>query len=185
MKFPFITGKIVTLQGLEIEDLNYLKKWLCNSQVTNFLEQGIFPPSIEQLSKQYETESEKNISFMVFLKNQNTPIGWGGLYEINWIKRSAELRFFIGDPKHWNLTSALESFKLLLEYAFNKLNLHKISAGANIENKNSWKIIERVGFVKEGTIRDTVYKNGRYYDAYFYSILRNEFEKLYGIKTKK
>ena len=94
------------------------------------------------------------------------------------------LRFFIGDTKFWNMTSALESFKLLLEYSFKKLNLHKVTAGANVENKNSWKIIERIGFVKEGTIRDTIYRNGKYYDAYFYSILRNEYQKIYDSKSK-
>ncbi|MBT5772300.1 MAG: GNAT family N-acetyltransferase [Flavobacteriaceae bacterium] len=184
MNFSFLTGNSVYLRGLEKDDLIYLKEWLCDEKVTHYLESGVWPLSIEQLDKQYLNELNNNISFLVILKNQDKPIGWGGLYDINWIKRSAELRFFIGDTKFWNMTSALESFKLLLEYSFKKLNLHKVTAGANVENKNSWKIIERIGFVKEGTIRDTIYRNGKYYDAYFYSILRNEYQKIYDSKSK-
>lgn len=184
MKFSFLNGNSVYLRGLEKDDLIYLKEWLCNEKVTHYLEFGVFPPSIEQLAKQYDNESNNDISFLVVLKNRDKPIGWGGLYDINWIKRSAELRFFIGETKFWNMTSALDSFKLLLEYSFKKLNLHKVTAGANVENKNSWKILERIGFVKEGTIRDTIYRNGKYYDAYFYSILRNEYQKIYDAKSK-
>ena len=184
MKFSFLTGNSVYLRGLEKDDLIYLKEWLCNEKVTHYLEFGVWPPSIEQLSKQYENDSNDDVSFLVVSKNGDKPIGWGGLYDINWIKRSAELRFFIGDTKFWNMTFTLESFQLLLEYSFKKLNLHKVTAGANVENKNSWKVIERIGFVKEGTIRDTIYRNGKYYDAYFYSILINEYEKIYNSKSK-
>lgn len=179
MKFSFLTGKSVYLRGLEEDDLVHLKEWLCNEKVTHYLEFGAWPPSIEQLTKQYVSDTKNEVSFLVLSKNRDKPIGWGGLYEINWIKRSAELRFFIGETKFWNMTIALESFKLLLDYSFKKLNLHKVTAGANVENKNSWKIIERVGFVKEGTLRDAVFRNGKYYDAYIYSILEKEFDKSY------
>jgi len=185
MNHAFLTGKTVYLQGLEKDDLPNLKKWICDENVTRFLESGIFPPSIDQLVENYEHEikNQNNIPFLVISRKENLPIGWGGLYEINWIKRSAELRFFIGETKFWKMTAALESEKLLLQYAFETLNMHKVTGGANVENKGSWKVIERVGFVKEGILRDTVYRNGKYYDAYIYSMLRNEYDKLYGTKS--
>ena len=184
MKYAFLTGETVYLRGLEKDDLPNLKNWLCDEKVTRFLESGTFPSSIEQFIEQYENEikNQKNVLFLVMSKKENIPIGWGGLYEINWIKRSAELRFFIGETQFWKITAALESEKLLLQYAFETLNMHKVTGGANVENKGSWKIIERIGFVKEGVLRDSVYRNGKYYDVYIYSMLRNEYEKLYGVK---
>jgi len=187
MKNAFLTGKTVYLRGMEKEDLQLLKKWICDEKVTHYLETGALPPSIERLNEEYEQElkTQKNISFLVISKKKDIPIGWGGLYIIDWIKRSSELRFFIGETKYWNMTAALESEKLLFQYAFEKLNLHKVFAGANVENKGSWKVLERLGFVKEGVFRDTVYRNGKYYDAYMYSILRSEYDKIYGSKSKR
>ena len=182
MEYAFLIGKSVYLRGLEKNDLSNLKKWISDEKVTKFLETGYFPPSDEKLFEQYENEMklQKDVSFLVLSKKENIPIGWGGLYEINWIKRSAELRFFIGETKFWKITAALESEKLLLQYAFEKLNLHKVTGGANVENKGSWKIIERIGFVKDGVLRDSVFRNGRYYDVYTYSMLEDEYVKLYG-----
>jgi RimJ/RimL family protein N-acetyltransferase len=139
---------------------------------------------MELLNEEFDNglKTQKDIAFLVISKKKDVSIGWGGLYNIDWIKRSAELRFFIGNTEFWKMTAALESEKLLLEYGFDKLNLHKITGGANVENKGSWKVIERVGFVKEGVFRDAVYRNGKYYDAFMYSILRTEYEKLYGKK---
>jgi len=186
MKHPFLTGNTVYLRGLERSDLELLKRWISDEKVTHYLETGTFPLSIERLNEDYENElkNQKDISFLVIFKKSDTPIGWGGLYNTDWIKRSSELRFFIGETKHWKLTAALESQKLLLQYAFEKLNLHRVTGGANVENKGSWKVLERIGFVKEGVFRDVVYRNGKYYDAYMYSMLRKEYEKLYLNKTK-
>jgi len=170
------------MRGMERTDLEFLKKWISNEKVTHYLETGDRPPTIERLNEQFdrESKSQNDIPFMVIHQKGNVPIGWGGLYDINWIKRSCEMRFFIGETKYWKLTAVLESEKLLIQYAFEKLNLHKVRAGANIENKGSWKVLEREGFVKEGVFRDSVYRNGKYYDVYVYSMLRKEYDKLYG-----
>lgn len=187
MKYAFLTGKTVYLRSLEKDDLCNIKKWLCDEKVTKFLESGTFPPYNDKLIEQYENENktQNNVPFLVVSKKENIPIGWAGLYNIDWIKRSSELRFFIGETQFWKMTAALETEKLLLEYAFEKLNMHKVTGGANVENKGSWKIIERAGFVKEGILRDNVYRNGKYYDVYIYSILISEYKKLYGIKSAK
>jgi len=57
--------------------------------------------------------------------------------------------------------------------------MNKIQAGANAENPRSWKMLERLGFVSEGTFRDGVFRNGKYYDTHMYSMLRIEYDKLY------
>ncbi len=187
MKYAFLIGNTVYLRAIEKEDLQLLKKWICDEKVTHYLETGARPPSTELLNEEYEQglKTQKDVSFLLISKKKDIPIGWGGLYNIDWIKRSSELRFFIGETKFWKMTAALESEKLLLQYAFEKLNLHKVIGGANVENKGSWKVMERVGFVKEGVFRDAVYRNGKYYDAYMYSILRSEYDKIYGSKSKR
>ena len=184
MKAPFLQGKIIYLTGMERSDLELLKKWINNEKVTYLLETGDFPPTIDRLKKQYDREiNEKNdVSFIVRFKKNDKPIGWGGLYDIRWIKHSCELRFFIGEPKYWIVSAALDGMSVLMKYGFEKLNMNKIQAGANTENPRSWKMLERLGFVSEGTFRDGVFRNGKYYDTYMYSMLRIEYDKLYSIE---
>lgn len=176
----FLTGQQVYFRGIESSDFVFLKKWISDEKVTALLETGTFPPTTERLNEQFgrDLTSAKDVVFIIIRTADDVPIGWGGLYDINWIAHSCELRFFIGETKSWTLSFALEGMLLLIKYGFEKLNMHRIKAGANVENGRSWKTLERVGFVREGIFRDLIYRNGRYYDAYMYSILKKEYEKL-------
>ncbi|MEK6858024.1 MAG: GNAT family protein, partial [Nanoarchaeota archaeon] len=70
-----------------------------------------------------------------------------------------------------------EVTKLLVQYAFDKLNLNKVYLGVNVENIGAVKSYEKTGFVHEGRLREEVYRNGRYYDVHKMSILRSEWLK--------
>lgn len=177
--YPFLNGKIVYLRGLERTDLELLKKWLSDEKVTYYLEMGERPPTSEYLNQHFEQYlyGPNDISFIIMHKKDDVPIGWSGLHGLNLVKHSCDMRFFIGETKYRKMTNILDTQELLLEYAFMKLNMHKVVAGANVENKGSWKTLERGGFVKEGTFRDYVYRNGRYYDMYMYSILKKEYDE--------
>ena len=65
----------------------------------------------------------------------------------------------------------------LLQHGFEDLLLHRIELRASTENKKSWSIAEKVGFIREGTIRQCSFVNGRYLDHYVYGILKDEFDR--------
>jgi len=98
-----------------------------------------------------------------------------GLYDINWIAQNAELRIAIGEKEFLGKGVGTDVTIELVKYGFEKLNLHKIYLGVNASDKRANKCYQKVGFVYEGKIRDYHYRNGRYYDANLYSILKKEF----------
>jgi len=104
-------------------------------------------------------------------------IGTTGLYSINSIAHSAEFRIFIGDKEFWGRGIATECAQLLVDYGFNRLNLNMIWLGVNTENKAAVRVYEKAGFTHEGRLRQVQYRNGRYYDVFRLSILREEWEK--------
>lgn len=178
MDYQFLTGKKIFLRGLTKEDLLNISKWLNDSNITRFLQQGERPPTIEILQKNYDIESkdEHQISFAIVDKKSKKHIGWTGLYEINWISSYAEMRIFVGDRNFWKKGIATEAQKLLIEYGFDKLNLHRIFAGTNIECLGEQGALQKLFMKKEGISRDAMYRNGKYFDIIHFGILKNEYK---------
>lgn len=188
MYHPFIVGKRIYLRGIEKEDLKgNLFQWANDSQVTYYLFMGTFPNHIELLEEQYEKSIRDNteVQFIIADKKNNKVIGFCGVYRIEWIGRSCEYRIFIGEKDYWGKRIGSEVAGLLLEYAFDKLNMNKIWLGVNAEHIAGVKSYEKAGFVREGILRQEIYRNGKYYDVIRMSILREEFYKDIKPKLKK
>ncbi|MFH1772646.1 MAG: GNAT family protein [Candidatus Omnitrophota bacterium] len=175
MEQPFITGKIIYLRGLGREDLPDVVKWINNPEVTHYLFMGDKPSNLESLTESWEKElrSPNDISFAIVDMKKDELIGWTGIYTINWISRSAEYRVFIGNKNYWSKGIGTEAARLLIEYAFNKLNLNRVWLGVNAEHKGALKSYGKAGFIKEGVLRQELFRNGKYYDVIRMGILKS------------
>lgn len=71
---------------------------------------------------------------------------------------------------------ATEAIHLIVEHAFNKMNLRKVYAGMVHGNEASKKTFEAVGFHVEGTLRKHFYLNGKYLDCYRMGLLKSEYK---------
>lgn len=78
-------------------------------------------------------------------------------------------------PKAWGDGYAIEASAYLLEYAFNNLRLHRISATVMAPNEASKTLCERLGFSHEGTTRETQFAAGEYVDVERYGLLADEW----------
>ena len=190
MYHPFIVGKKLYLRGIEREDLSgNMSQWVNDSEVTKYMVMGLFPNSgviycsTRTLEEEYDEllKSKNNVVFAIVDKKSDKMIGIVGLYEINWIARNAELRIVIGEKNFWGKDYGTAAVKLVVEYGFEKLNLNNVYLGVNTEDKRANKCYIKAGFTLEGTLRHYHFRNGKYYDANRYSILRDE----YYTKSKK
>ena len=178
MHHPFAVGEKIYLRGLEKNDLTgNMFQWANDSEVTSYMFMGVIPNSMELLEEEYEQliKSKNDVVFAVVDKGTDIHIGNVGLYGINWISRTAEFRIIIGEKKYWNKDYGTEATKLTVEYGFEKLNLNKVWLGVNAEHTSAIKAYENAGFVREGILRQEIYRNGKYYDAVRMSILREEY----------
>jgi RimJ/RimL family protein N-acetyltransferase len=178
MYHPFIVGENLYLRGLEKSDLTgNMFQWANDAEVTHYMFMGGMPNTIEQLEEEYEQliRSPKDVVFAVVDKESDTHIANVGLYCIEWIGRSAELRIVIGERDFWGRGYGTEATKLTVAYGFEKLNLNSVYLGVNAEHVGAIKAYQNAGFVREGTMRQYIYRNSRYYDAIRMSILREEY----------
>ena len=179
MTSPFITGKKIYFRGILPEDLPQISRWMSDPEVTHFLFMGDRPANLKLIQEQYDRDQRAadEVSIAVVDKKSDRIIGWGGLYRINWISRTAEYRVFIGDKKYWNKGFGTEIARLLVGYGFDKLNLNKVWLGVNADHLGAFHSYKKAGFVQEGVLRQEIYRNGKYYDAVRMSILKKEYEK--------
>ena len=69
---------------------------------------------------------------------------------------------------------ATESLTLLINYAFNVLDLHKVYASIFAENIASIRVLEKCSLTKEGELYEHRYKNGKFHNMLLYGIIKKK-----------
>ncbi|MBU0477133.1 GNAT family N-acetyltransferase [bacterium] len=176
----FLVGRRIYLRPLNQRDINkkYLS-WLNDSEVTKYMEIGIFPTTKNELQDYYEriNKSKTDVMFAIVTKKQGRHIGNIKLGNINWVHRFAELGIMIGDKRYWSKGYGQEACQLLLKYAFNRLNLNKVILGVHAPHKAAIKAYQKVGFQIEGRLTKMLNLDGKYVDKVYMGILQRDFNK--------
>ncbi len=127
--------------------------------------------------------------FIIYIADIEKPIGSVYLSNIDYENQNAEYGIFIGESDELGKGYGSEAGKLILEYAFNQLKLHKVYLRVFADNLSAINSYRKIGFVQEGLLKEEVMINGRFKDLvrmsrfqYIYmisSISRNVFLGLY------
>lgn len=169
-----IKGKFVGLRAVEKEDLKLLRDW---RNISNFRRnfREVRELSLTDQEGWFDhLQKTKHINYMFTIVDLNTqkPIGAAGLLYINWIIRSADFSFYIGEDEAYIDDKGLaeEATQLLINYGFNNLNLHKI--WMELYEFDKVKIdffMTKFGFKKDGVLRDNCFEDGKYFDSFLIS----------------
>ena len=176
-----IYGKLTGLRAVERRDLELLRNWRNNEELRrNFRE--VKELNIDQQKAWFENiciDNSTNYMFIIENLEKEKPIGAGGLLNINWIIRSAEFSFYIGENNEYidEKGYAEDATELLINYGFNDLNLHKIWMELyDFDSKKLSFFKEKFNFIVEGKLRDNCLLNGKYCNSYIISLI-NESDK--------
>ncbi len=102
-----------------------------------------------------------------------------GVCELNVRDRANEYGeiSYILHPNRWGRGLATEAATMLLSYAFDELKLHKVSATCNPENRGSARVLEKIGMVKEGLLRDNLKMVNGWRNSLLFSMLDREWTR--------
>ncbi|GHO65205.1 N-acetyltransferase [Ktedonobacter sp. SOSP1-52] len=175
MQNPFSVGPHLYLRPLEpAQDYHHVALWHNGEEMRSYF--NVYPTSDtrskERLDQMYR--DFRHILLGVALKQDNTLIGVVGLKDINTLNQTAEFYIKI-DPSVQGRGYGTEATKLMIQYGFMELNLHRIQTQDMEENIGGWRADEKAGFQLEGTLREAILRFGTYHNVRVYSILRNEF----------
>jgi RimJ/RimL family protein N-acetyltransferase len=85
--------------------------------------------------------------------------------------KHAKLNIIIGDKGAQSKGCGTEALRLIVDYGFSKLNLHRLGLGVHEDNKAAIKAYEKAGFFVEGRYKDHFLRNGKYSDAICMAII--------------
>jgi len=108
-------------------------------------------------------------------------LGTCTLFHLDWAHRRAEVGFALG-RRYWGQGFASDAVELLIGFAFDTLDLHRLEADVDPRNDRSLRLLERQGFQREGFLRERYQLNGEFPDAVFLGLLRREWK---GRRTAK
>ena len=106
-------------------------------------------------------------------------IGWCGLTRWNPDYRSASLGYCLDDAA-WGHGYATEGARALLQWALDTLDLNRVQAETDTRNVASARVLEKLGFVREGTLREDCVVNGEVSDSWVFGLLRREWRSSSG-----
>ncbi|MFN8535692.1 MAG: GNAT family N-acetyltransferase [Dehalococcoidia bacterium] len=174
----FLSGERIFLRPLEVTDATkeYVR-WLNDADVTRYLETGKYPSTREGVREYIRSfqGATSNLAFAIVDRATGMHIGNVTLNHIDPIHRTADTGIMIGCKQFWGRGIAREAWALLIGYAYNRLNLHKIVAGAVLENQGSVRTLQKLGFRIEGTFRQEKWVEGRYVDTVRLGLFREDF----------
>ena len=101
-------------------------------------------------------------------------LGWCGLTRFNPDYRSASLGYCLAEEA-WGHGYATEAAGALLQWAFDTLDLNRVQAETDTRNLASARVLEKLGFVREGTLREDCIVNGDVSDSWVHGLLRREW----------
>ena len=105
-----------------------------------------------------------------------TFIGWCSLSRWNPDHRSASLGYVLDDVA-WGHGYATEAGRALLQWAFSTLDLNRVQAETDTRNVASARVLEKLGFVREGTLREDCVVNGEVSDSWVYGLIRRDWQQ--------
>lgn len=166
------------LRPLVSEDSDFYYSNMMNEEVRRLTgTQRIFTKQmIENYIEETQNESDR-VHLLIVLKEEDLIIGEVALQDIDYVNRNSNIRVALFNEADFSKGFGTEALKLLLNYGFGVLNLHRIELNVYSYNARAIKAYEKLGFIQEGIQREVLYYNHQYHDSITMSILESEFRK--------
>ncbi|WP_350344484.1 GNAT family protein [Proteinivorax tanatarense] len=170
-------GEIIRLREYRQDDLHQALAYVNEPETKKNLNPGIpYPYTLEDEKNWLEMNSAtKDIySFAIETIEDDKYIGGCGVNSIDWKNSVATIGIFIG-KEHRGKGYGTDAFRVLVDFAFNQVNINKLSIRVISFNKRAIACYKKCGFMVEGTLRQEVYRDGKYYDNIAMGLLKEEY----------
>jgi RimJ/RimL family protein N-acetyltransferase len=175
-----ILGKKIRLRAPLATDVPAWTTWLNDPEVTAYLTMPA-PIGLEDqrnwLQKMTTNPNVRLFTVEYQEKSNWVMIGHCNFQDIDWRNRNAEVGFFLGNKDYWDRGVGTETASLLLKFGFEELQLHRIWLRVYHTNKRAIHVYEKAGFTVEAVQRAARFKDGKYLNMVFMSILVKEWRE--------
>ena len=136
---------------------------------------GSVPKTTRELIEEWDQERKAGAHLWAI--DRYSFVGIVGLYAPRHFTRSWEFRIMISAPGLLGKGIGTLATRAVVDWGFKRLNAHRIWLGCSAENLGAIKCYEKVGFKREGVLRDEIWCNGHYTDAIRMGLLESDWKE--------
>jgi len=174
-----ITTPRLTLRFLNEADLPAVYDIFSHPEVMRYWS---YPPWTELsqaeqwlVNVQEDYQTRASLTLAIERSTDHMLMGTCTLFHFHTISRRAEMGYALGRP-YWRAGYMHEALQALVKYAFHTLDLNRLEADIDPRNLASARTLERLGFLKEGYLRDRWIVNNEVSDTALYGLLHREWQ---------
>ena len=177
---PVLMGRRVVLREPREDDVVPLFEYTSDPEVTRFL--AIAPPASPDdtlyfIAKCREHRvQDREYVYVIADAATDRAMGVIGLRHVDQPMRTAQIGTWLG-RQHWGTGVNGEAKRLLLDFSFGLLALHRIEARIAVGNHRSRRAFERLGARSEGVLRESFFKDGVYHDQDLFVVLEQDWQQ--------
>lgn len=179
-KLPTIYAPRVRLRHLEETDVDSLFAIFSDTETMRYWSCPPYkePAEAAKLLAEIHKHFQQKTLFQwgIALVTDNKIIGTSTIFNLDAKNRRAEIGYVL-NRQFWGKGFVNEALNSLLNFAFSEMNLHRIEADVDPRNAASIRVLERLGFQKEGYLRERWLVGDGIQDTLFYGLLRSDWEK--------
>lgn len=178
-----LQGELVYLNRLTTADVPLMAKFWSDMGFLRHLTRSMsYPRSAESLEEWIRSRDDEFSppAFAIRVRESNQFIGACAFKDLRWQSRHSLFWIGIGEPAMRGRGFGSDATRVLLRYAFLELNLNCVALEVFSFNVPAIAAYRKVGFKEDGLMRSFLYRDGVHYDMHLMSMLRSEWEALYG-----
>ncbi len=179
-EFPRLETKRLVLRQMTMDDLDFYFKHFSIKEI----EEGSGYPAPKDLGAAREEvqrfivdlfENGLGYRWGIAKRGEDDLIGTCGYYLWNREARKAVIGYDL-EPDYWGQGIMTEALAEIIRFGFKDMNLNRVQVSTAPWNERSMRLIQRLGFKREGILRDNFIFKGRFQDDVMFSLLRREWD---------
>jgi [ribosomal protein S5]-alanine N-acetyltransferase len=178
--FPVLETQRLVLRELQLEDAEMLFRIYSDEEVMRYYDTPM--NRLEQVQRSIAAhrsrfENNEGIRWGISIKGSKDIVGNCGFYQDSY-SQYALLSYVLARP-YWGKGLMTEALRAIIAFGFDHYQLHRIEAHVVVSNQASLRVLQKLGFKKEGFLRERFYENNHFHDEWVFALLKSDREVLH------
>jgi len=178
---PLLQDDRIKLTAIHKSDMDTILAWYDDTEMARLFDSTpVFPKTREIIESWFDMKATmplRDYMFAIRLRTgKQRMVGMIGLDGIMWTNGTSSLGIVIGNSNDRGQGYGRSAMRLLADFAFRELNLHRLHLTVFAYNTPAIRLYESLGYKLEGTYREHLHRDGKRWDMHHYGLLRQEWE---------
>ena len=156
----------VSLVPPTVEHFKLHIEWVVQPEVGRFWGPRFGEITVEAQEERFKKTGEDETQILWTIAYGDEPVGWTGIFDIDWVRRDGESGIVIGRHDLFGRGIASEAVRLRTGFAWREMRLHRVHNWIALANRGSRRANEKSGYRQMGVYRKSFFRSGEWYDEW-------------------